>query len=108
MIDFYEFCGYGAGILFALSLIPQVYKSYKSKDLEDISYGWQFLLLFALALSLVYSFHKNLQPVYISTLMELFFMILLVIMKIKYKNYDKLEDNDKLNENDKLEDSSYP
>lgn len=102
MIDLYEFCGYSSGILFSLSLIPQVYKSYKSKNLEDISYGWQFLLILALALSLVYSFHKNLQPVYISTLMELFFMILLIIMKIKYKNYDKLKDNDK------LEDSSNP
>jgi MtN3 and saliva related transmembrane protein len=105
MIDFYELCGYSSGVLFALSLIPQVYKSYKSKDLEDISYGWQFLLIFALSLSLIYSFHKDLKPVYISSLMELFFMLLLVFMKIKYKNYDKLDEKD---DNDKLEDSSNP
>ena len=37
MFDFYEACGYGAGILFASGFIPQIYKSYKTKDLDDIS-----------------------------------------------------------------------
>ena len=31
MFDFYEICGYVAGILFASSLIPQLYKSCKQK-----------------------------------------------------------------------------
>ena len=36
-IDIYDIFGYSSGILFAGSLIPQLYKSYKSKELNDIS-----------------------------------------------------------------------
>ena len=36
----------------------------------------------------------NLPPVYLSTLIELIFMITLVIMKIAYTKYDKLSDKE--------------
>ena len=75
MFDIYEFCGYSAGIFFAGSLVPQVHKSYVTKNMDDISYGWQILLIIALLMSLVYSIHMNLPPVYISTFLELIFMI---------------------------------
>ena len=94
MFDIYEFCGYSAGIFFASSLIPQIHKSYVTKDMRDISYGWQILLIIALLMSLIYSVHMNLPPVYISTLIELIFMITLVIMKIAYTKYDKLSNKE--------------
>ena len=31
MLNLYELCGYGAGILFASGFIPQIYKSYTPK-----------------------------------------------------------------------------
>ena len=34
-MDIYELCGYTAGIV-ASGFIPQVYKSYKTKNMEDI------------------------------------------------------------------------
>ena len=91
MFDIYEFCGYTAGIFFAGSLVPQIHKSYVTKDMDDISCGWQLLLIIALLMSLVYSIHMDLPPVYISTFLELVFMITLVIMKIMYKDYNKLD-----------------
>ena len=98
MFDIYEFCGYSAGIFFAGSLVPQVHKSYVTKDMDDISYGWQILLIIALLMSLVYSIHMNLPPVYISTFLELIFMIILVIMKIMYKDYNTLDKIDDTSE----------
>ena len=98
MFDIYEFCGYSAGIFFAGSLVPQVHKSYVTKDMDDISYGWQILLIIALLMSLVYSIHMNLPPVYISTFLELVFMIILVIMKIMYKDYNTLDKIDDTSE----------
>jgi len=86
MIDIYETCGYLAGILFAFSLIPQLYKSCCSKNLEDISYGWQAIYISAIILGLIYSFHKDLPPVYLSSSVELIFMIILVILKYYYKD----------------------
>lgn len=86
MIDIYETCGYLAAILFAFSLIPQLYKSCKSKNLEDISYGWQAIYIVAIILGLIYSIHKDLPPIYLSSSIELIFMIILSIMKYYYKD----------------------
>lgn len=86
MIDIYETCGYMAGILFASSLIPQLYKSCKSKNLDDISYGWQAIFILAIILGLIYSIHKDLPPVYLSSSVELIFMISLVLMKYYYRH----------------------
>jgi len=87
MIDIYELCGYSAGILFASSLIPQVYKSCKTKELDDISIIWQLIFIIALILGIIYSYHKNLKPIYICSFIELFLMILLLSMKIIF-NYN--------------------
>ena len=86
MIDIYETCGYLAGILFASSLVPQLYKSCKSKNLDDISYGWQAIFILAIILGLIYSIHKDLPPVYLSSSVELIFMITLVILKYYYRD----------------------
>ena len=94
MIDIYEFCGYSAGALFASSLIPQIYKSCKTKKLDDISFGWQFIVILALMMSLIYGIHEKLAPIYISSSVELAFMVLLVIMKIVYKDYSILTESD--------------
>jgi uncharacterized protein with PQ loop repeat len=88
MIDIYEICGYLAGIFFASSLIPQLYKSCKTKNLDDISYGWQGIFIIAIILGLIYSIHNDLKPVYLSSLLELIFMIILVIMKYYYHETD--------------------
>ena len=90
MFDFYEVCGYGAGILFASGFIPQIYKSYKTKDLDDISYGWQFIFTSGVVLGIIYSVHYDLKPIYICSTVELCFMIILIGMKIMYgkKNSD--------------------
>ena len=85
MFDFYEACGYGAGILFASGFIPQIYKSYKTKQLDDISYGWQFIFTFAVILGIIYSVHNDLKPIYLCSMIELVFMVILISMKIIYR-----------------------
>ena len=91
MIDIYEICGYMAGILFASSLVPQLYKSCCIKNLDDISYGWQAISIVAIILGLIYSIHKDLPPVYLSSSVELIFMIILVILKYYYRNNKVLD-----------------
>lgn len=85
MFDIYEACGYGAGILFASGFVPQIYKSFKTKNLEDISYGWQFIFTLGVILGIIYSVHNDLKPIYICSSIELCFMIILIIMKIIYR-----------------------
>ena len=97
-IDFYEICGFTAGLLFPLGLVPQIYKSYKQKDLSNISYYWQFIYLFALTCALIYSFHNNLVTIWSSSLLELLFMSILTIMKFYYSYFPNV-DNDVQPEN---------
>lgn len=86
MIDFYEICGYISGILFALSLLPQLYKSCKTKELDDISLGWQCIFIIGLTFLFIYSFHNDLRPVYIPASIEMSFMVILLGMKLCYMN----------------------
>lgn len=83
---FYELLGFISGILFPLSLFPQIYKSYKTKDLSDISYYWQFLYVFSLTLAILYSIHFDLKPIYLSSIFELILMLILILMKYIYSN----------------------
>ena len=85
MINPYELCGFIGGLLFPISLIPQIYKSFKTKHLSSISYYWQFLFMTALMCQIIYSLHFELAPIYISSSIELLFMIILTIMKIVYE-----------------------
>jgi len=85
-MDIYDICGYTAGLLFASGFIPQVYKSYKTKNMDDISYAWQFIFLAGVILGIIYSVHKNLPPIYLCSSVELVFMLILICMKIYYSN----------------------
>ena len=82
--DVYEAVGYASGILFPSALVPQVYKSYKTKELEDISYGWQTVFMSGLVGSIVYGIRYDLKPIYLSSMVEFVLMTSLVIMKYIY------------------------
>tara|TARA_B100001094_G_scaffold272595_1_gene278518 strand:+ start:2740 stop:3039 length:300 start_codon:yes stop_codon:yes gene_type:complete len=92
-LDFYDTCGYISGFLFAFSLVPQLYKSCKTKQLNDISYYWQFTFLSGMTLMLIYSYEKDLKPVFIPASFEAFFMIILLIMKIYYRNNNNINND---------------
>tara|TARA_B100000214_G_scaffold359470_1_gene320945 strand:- start:402 stop:686 length:285 start_codon:yes stop_codon:yes gene_type:complete len=86
-MDPYDICGYGAGILFASGFIPQIHKSYKTKNMDDISYAWQFIFLTGVILGIIYSVHKDLPPIYICSSVELVCMVTLISMKVYYEKY---------------------
>ena len=93
-IDIYDIFGYSSGILFAGSLIPQLYKSYKSKELNDISICWQLIFILGLIFLFIYSFHNDLKPVYIPAIIETGFMVMLLMMKLYYDNISIEIDDD--------------
>ena len=76
--------GYIGGIVLSVCLIPQIYRVYKTKQVENISYLWQILYIIGICLHLYYGVYYNLLPIYIPTIIELFFILLLLILKIIY------------------------
>ena len=76
--------GYSAGIILSVCLIPQIYKIYKTKQVENISYSWQILYILGISLHLYYGVYYDLLPIYIPTIIELILIIALFIMTIFY------------------------
>ena len=76
--------GYIGGIVLSVCLIPQIYKVYKTKQVENISYLWQILYIIGICLHLYYGTYYNLAPIYIPTIIELIFILILLILKIIY------------------------
>ena len=96
-MNLFDICGYVAGIFFASCLIPQVYKSYKTKKLDDISYSWQFSYIFAIILSIIYSGHYLLYPILLSSVIEFVLMTALILMK-RYYSSECTNDTNKEND----------
>ena len=76
--------GISGGLVLSVCLIPQIYKVIKTKKTEDISYIWQLMYIIGLILNLIYSLHYYLIPIYIPTIIELFFIIILTLLKCVY------------------------
>lgn len=95
-MDFYESCGYISGFLFAVSLVPQVYKSFTTKKLDDISIYHQIIFLIGMTLMLMYSIHEDLKPLYIPSSCEAFLMFILFCMKLIYRENDENDEKDEI------------
>ena len=93
-MNIYEIFGYSSGFLFAFSLIPQVYKSYKTKQLRDFSIIYQIVFLSGMILMLIYSIHDDLKPIYIPASCEAFLMFKLFCMKLYYRKNESINDKD--------------
>ena len=76
-----DIVGYFGGIILSICLIPQIIKIFKTKQVDNISYIWQFLYILGLSLHLYYALYNKLLPVYIPTIIELLFILFLTFLK---------------------------
>lgn len=72
------------GFSISLSLVPQVYLTYKTKCADDISYTYQVIYIFGASLVNAYALYFQLYAVYLPCLLELIMIITLTIMKMIY------------------------
>ena len=68
-----------------IQLYMYVYTVYKTKQVDNISYIWQFLYILGISLHLYYGVKYELPAIFIPTIIELFFIFVLLFLKIKYK-----------------------
>lgn len=80
-----EVIGYMATALMAISLSPQVYKSWTTKSTKDISIPWILIYITGLALWIVYAIGISSNPLTLSATIEVLMAISLLILKLKYK-----------------------
>jgi uncharacterized protein with PQ loop repeat len=72
------------GFAISMSLVPQVYLTYKTRCADDISYLYQFIYIFGTALVNAFAIYFGLFAVYIPCLLEFTLIVTLTIMKAVY------------------------
>ena len=76
------------GASIALSLVPQVIRTYRTKSAFDISYVYQAIYIFGTTLVNIYAISLNLWVIYIPCLIEEALIISLTVMKYFYDKND--------------------
>lgn len=74
-----------AGILTSVSIIPQLIKVLKEKDVENLSWGMIAVLLTGVSLWVVYGIMKNELPIILSNGFSVLVNTTLLIYYFKYK-----------------------
>lgn len=85
MNDIWNFIGFAASILSAITFIPEVLKALKTKHLNDLS--WGMLLLVAISSLLWFAFAMNFYifPLMFSSTLNIIMSLILIYIKSKYQ-----------------------
>lgn len=86
-----DILGYSGGVILSICLAPQIYKVLKTREVENISLLWQILYITGIVLHLYYSIHYHLLPIFIPTIIELVLILILLTLKIIFKEKKNLE-----------------
>ena len=92
--DTKQIIGYTGGTLLNITFLPQIYKTFKTKQTDDISLVFMILQVITCMLYVAYSFLLNEQPLIVSNIILLCELLTLLLGKILfsyvYKNKDEL------------------
>ena len=84
---FLEIFGLIAGAVTSLGYLPQLYKGYRTKKLDDISYYMPAVLAFGMTLWFIYGVFQKAYAIIIANIFGVFCSILLIVMKRHYAKY---------------------
>lgn len=83
-MDHIELIGFVAGSLVAISLLPQVVKSWITKSTKDIALSWTLINLGGQILWIVYGYFIASVPLVIMSGITLVMTISLIILKLRF------------------------
>lgn len=86
-----EIFGYIGAILLPITLLPQLYLTYKTKKVEDISYIFICLQIITCIFFLTFSILGDVKPILVANVLVLFELLILAFFKLKYSKIQ--EDN---------------
>jgi len=84
-MDIYELLGLIAAILTTAAFVPQVYKTWKTKSVDDISLTMYSVLFVGLMLWLVYGISLNSLPIIIANSVTGILVLMVIVFKFRYK-----------------------
>ena len=78
--------GFIGGFFLTVNMIPQIYKNFKEKKVDDISFLFLLLNFIGLMFNMIYSYINKIYAIAIPISFSFFFTCIMIILKIKYKN----------------------
>ncbi len=79
-----ELIGFMAGTFGAISLLPQVLKSWKTKSTKDIAISWTLISLCGQVLWMTYGYYIQSVSLVVMSSITLAMVVSLVILKLKF------------------------
>ena len=83
-VDIVEIIGLIAGIITSLGFLPQLFRGFKTKKLNDVSYFMPAVLSFGMSMWFIYGYIINSIAITIANSFGVFCCIVLIIMKKLY------------------------
>ncbi|MGI8555804.1 MAG: SemiSWEET family sugar transporter [Pyrinomonadaceae bacterium] len=84
-MDWLKFLGLFAGLCTTVAVTPQLYKTWKTKSVDDISIKMFSVLTFGLVLWTIYGIFKTDLPLILTNGISTTFNLLMIIFYFKYK-----------------------
>lgn len=86
MLEIVDIVGYAGAVTGTSFMLPQVFKTLKTKSVEDLS--WGMLLLFGLncILWMAYGFLAHTFPVLLTNVIAFVVLLLQVVLKVRYRD----------------------
>ncbi|GAA3633979.1 SemiSWEET family sugar transporter [Flavivirga jejuensis] len=83
-MNYTEIIGFIAAILTTAAFLPQVYKTWKTKDVSSLSFPMLLLFFVGVLMWLIYGFLKHSTPIIFANTITIVSIFLLVSFKIRY------------------------
>lgn len=83
-MNYIEIIGFIAAILTTAAFLPQVYKTWKTKDVSGLSLPMLLIFFVGILMWLIYGFLKNSPPMIFANSITIVSAFLLMYYKIKY------------------------
>lgn len=80
-----QIIGLAAGVCTATSMLPQVIKTFKEKEAENVSLLMLFILMTGIILWIFYGIKRDDMPIIATNSFSLLVNITMIILRIKYK-----------------------
>ncbi len=85
MVNYVEFIGFCAAFLTTAAFLPQVYQTWKTKDVSALSLPMLFMFFVGILAWLVYGFLKHSPSMIVANGLTIISSILLIYFKLKYR-----------------------
>lgn len=84
-----EITGIFAGVFTTIAAVPQIYRAWKTKKVDDVSPKMFFILILGVLLWTAYGVMKQDAPIIITNGISTLLNITMFILIFKYRNQDK-------------------